>query len=53
MLRVTRKGEHVNTLEKFHVYMETKNDTQINGKCTGVNNTLFDVVISNDVTSKA
>jgi hypothetical protein len=33
--------------------METNNDNQINEKFTGVSNTLFDVVILNDVTSKA
>jgi hypothetical protein len=43
----------MNTLEIFHIYRETKNDNQIKGKCTGVSNTLFDVVMSNDITSKA
>jgi hypothetical protein len=43
----------MNTLEKFHIYRETKNDNQINEKCMGVINTIFDVVMSNDITSKA
>jgi hypothetical protein len=40
----------MNTLEIFHIYTETKNNNQINEKCTGVNNILFDMVISGDVT---
>jgi hypothetical protein len=53
VFHVTKKREHMKTLEKLHIYMETKNYNQISEKCTGFNNTLFDAVISNDVTSKA
>jgi transposase-like protein len=50
VLHVTKKWEHMNTLEKFHVCIETKNNNQIDEKCTGVNNILFDAVISGDIT---
>jgi hypothetical protein len=53
VFHVTKKEEYINTLEKFHSYMETKNDNQINEKCTAVSNTPSDIVIWNDVTIKA
>jgi hypothetical protein len=53
VLHVTLNGEHMNTLEKFHIYVETKNDNQINEKCMEVSNTLFGDVTSNDITNKA
>ena len=34
ILHITNKGKMLNTLEKFHIYKETKIDNQINDKCT-------------------
>jgi len=35
----------VNTLERFHIYNETKIDNQINDKCTVRPNIIFDMLI--------
>jgi hypothetical protein len=36
----------LNTLEKFHIYKETKKDNQINDRHTVAHNTIFDVILN-------
>ena len=45
ILHTIRKGNMINTLENFHIYRETKNETQINDRSTVAGNMLFDVVL--------
>jgi hypothetical protein len=47
VLHIINKAEHMNSLEKFHIYVETKTNSQIDDKYTGINYSLSDVVISN------
>jgi hypothetical protein len=44
ILHVTKKGEIMNTLEKFHICNEIKLDNQINDKCTIKSNVIFDTI---------
>jgi len=46
---VIKKEGHMNNLEKFNIYIKTKNYNQINDKNITSNNILFDVIIYNDV----
>jgi hypothetical protein len=41
----TTKGKMLNTIEKFYIYRETRNNNQINDKCTVTPNIIFDTVI--------
>lgn len=45
VLHVMRKGKIMDTLEKFHIYNETKLGQQIDDKNTVTQNILFDTVI--------
>lgn len=45
ILHITRKRKMMNTLERFHIYNETKLDNQINDKCTVKPNIIFDTII--------
>ena len=45
ILHVTKKGEMMNTLERFYIYNETKLDNQINDKCTVKPNIIFETII--------
>jgi hypothetical protein len=45
VLHVMRKGKMMDTLEKFHIYLETKLRQQINDKNTVTQNILFDILI--------
>ena len=45
VLYIKKKGNMMNTLERFHIYNETKLDSQINGKGTVKQNIVFDTVI--------
>jgi hypothetical protein len=40
ILRVSNKGRILNTLERFHIYKETKNQKQINDR-----HTIFDALL--------
>jgi hypothetical protein len=51
ILHVTRKGGMMNTLERFHIYNETKLDNLIKDKCTIKSNVIFDTIIQRN-TSK-
>jgi len=49
VLYVTKNGGHLNTLEKFSIYIKTKNNNHVNDKSTVLCNLLFDAIISHDV----
>jgi len=48
ILRVTKKGNKMNTLEKFHMYNVTRLDNKINDKGTLKYNVIFDTLIQNN-----
>jgi hypothetical protein len=45
ILHVTSKGTMMNTVERFHIYNETKNENQINDRGTVKPNAIFDSII--------
>ena len=45
VLHAVKKGKMMDTLEKFHIYKETKSENQINDKNTITKNILFDMII--------
>jgi len=44
ILHVTKKGNMMNTLEKFHIYNATRLDNQINEKDPVKHNVTFDFI---------
>jgi hypothetical protein len=46
ILHYQRKGAHLNTLEKYHIYTETKADNHLNDEHTIFPNTIFDLLIT-------
>jgi hypothetical protein len=48
VLHVEKKGKMLDTLEKHHIYKETKMDTQINDKLTVQANPIFEKLINNN-----
>jgi hypothetical protein len=48
ILYTTKKGSFMDTVEKFHIYSETRLNNQINDKNTVKPNAIFDVVNSHD-----
>jgi hypothetical protein len=46
--RFTSKGRLMNTLEKFHIFRETKLNNQINDKLTVKPNVIFDTTVQQD-----
>ena len=45
ILHITNKGKMMNTLERFHIYNETKIDNQLNDKCRVRPDIIFDTLI--------
>jgi hypothetical protein len=45
ILHTTKQGGMTNTLERFHIYNETKLDNQINDKWMIKFNVIFDTII--------
>jgi hypothetical protein len=45
ILHVINKGRSMDTIEKFHIYKETKNCNQINVKNTVKPNIIFDIEV--------
>jgi hypothetical protein len=41
----TTKGKLKDTVEKFHIYKETRNNNQINDKNTVKPNAIFDIIV--------
>jgi uncharacterized protein YfaQ (DUF2300 family) len=50
VLHTAEKGRYTRTLEKIHIYAETRNNNQINDKNTVKNNAIFEVVCSHNPT---
>jgi hypothetical protein len=48
VLHVEKKGKMLDTLEKYHIYKETKMGTQINDKLTVQANPIFETLINNN-----
>jgi hypothetical protein len=48
ILYIAGKGRMLDTLERFHIYKETKLGTQINDKLTVQSNPIFEPLIQND-----
>ena len=44
VLHIKKKGNMMNTLERFHIYNETSLDNQINNKGTVKQNIIFDTI---------
>jgi hypothetical protein len=42
-----KKGRHLDTVEKFYIYQETKNNNQINDRHTVIYNKIFDTILEN------
>jgi endo-alpha-1,4-polygalactosaminidase (GH114 family) len=42
-----KKGKHLDTIEKFYIYQETKKNNQINDKHTVLYNKIFETIIEN------
>ena len=47
IFHVVKKGKLMDTLERFHIYKETKNENQINDRHTIVQNILFNIILQN------
>ena len=45
VLRIKKKNNMMNALERFHIYNETKLDNQIHDKGTVKQNIIFDTII--------
>ena len=39
------KGNHLNTIEKFHIYTEFKNDNHLNDEHTAARDKIFDTLL--------
>jgi hypothetical protein len=48
ILHTTSKGKMLNTMEKFDIYRETKNNNQMNDGHTVAPNIIFDTIILKD-----
>jgi hypothetical protein len=44
ILKTEKKGEHLNTLEKYHIYMTSKNGLQMNDTYIDTHNPIFEVI---------
>ena len=47
VLHVVEKGKQMDTVERFHIYKETKIENQINDRITVARNILFDTALQN------
>jgi len=45
IVHVTNKDKMMDTLERYHIYKETKSNNQINDKLTVKPNTIFETLI--------
>jgi len=50
VIHVKKKGKMLDTLEKFHIYKETKLGNQINDKLTIQSNPIFVVLVHHELT---
>ena len=47
ILRLHRKGNHLNTLERFYIYKEPSSTNHLNDDHTIPNNQIFKTILSN------
>jgi len=45
IVHITNKGKMMDTLERYHIYKETKSNKQINDKLTVKPNAIFETLI--------
>jgi len=48
ILHITKKGRIVDTMERYYIYKETKNGTQINDKNTVKPNRIYEAIIQGE-----
>jgi len=48
VVHVIKKGKMLDTLEGFHIYIETKAGNQINDKLTVRENAIFETIVQED-----
>ena len=48
ILHITKKGRTMDTIERYHIYKETKNGTQINDKNTEKPNRIYETIIQGE-----
>ena len=51
ILYITKKGRTMDTIEKYYIYKETKNENQINDKNTIKQNKIYDAIIRGETGS--
>jgi hypothetical protein len=44
VIRIGRKGRHLNTLEKYHIYEISRNNLHMNETCIELHNPIFQTV---------
>jgi hypothetical protein len=44
-----KKGKHLDTMEKFYKYQETKDNNQLNDKHTIIYNKIFETIIEKEM----
>lgn len=49
-LYYSKKGIHLNAMEKFYIFQEVKRDNHINDKCTFTDNKIFQTILNNETT---
>jgi hypothetical protein len=45
VLQTTKKGRHMDTVEKFYIFKKTRINNQINDKNTGKPNAIFEALL--------
>jgi len=48
VVHITKKGKLMDTLERFHIYKETKAGNQIKDRLTAKENAIFETIIQED-----
>jgi tRNA U38,U39,U40 pseudouridine synthase TruA len=48
VIHIEKKGRMLDTLQKYHIYKETKMGNQINDKLTVLANPIFDTLVKNN-----
>ena len=48
ILHITKRGRAMDTIERYHIYKETKNGAQINDKNTMKPNTIYETIIQGE-----
>jgi len=46
VLHLQKKGKHLNTIEKFHIYKEARHNNHLNDDHTIKTNKIFDTILT-------